>query len=55
MGAKGAFRKILGSITNYGYLKIVQRGDTLGRQGQEALKKYLNSQQGDNKMQQDVV
>ena len=32
-GAKGAFRKILGSVTKNGYLKIVQRGDPLGRQG----------------------
>ena len=28
----GAYRKILGSITKIEYLKIVQRGDPLGRQ-----------------------
>ena len=27
IGAKGAFRKILGSVTKNGYLKIVQKGD----------------------------
>ena len=32
-GAKGAFRKTLGSVTQTGYIKIVQRGEPLGRQG----------------------
>ena len=31
IGAQGAFRKFFGSVTKYGYLKIVQRGDPLGR------------------------
>ena len=38
IGAKGAFRKFLGSVTKYGYLKIVQRGDPLGRQAFESLR-----------------
>ena len=33
----GASRKILGSVTKYGYLKKVRRGDILGRQGVESL------------------
>ena len=36
IGAHGAFRKFLGSVAKYGYLKIVQRGDSLGRQGVES-------------------
>ena len=35
--AEGAFRKNLGSVTKTGYLKIIQRGDPLGRQGVEFL------------------
>ena len=41
IGAKGVFRKFLGSVTKYGYLKIVQRGDPLGREGVESLKGNL--------------
>ena len=35
--AKGAFRKVLRSFTKNGCLKLVQRGDPLGRQGVESL------------------
>ena len=38
IGAKGAFRKILGSIGQNGFLKKYQRGDPLGRQGVESLR-----------------
>ena len=38
IGAIGAFRTFLGSITKNGYWKIVQRGDLLGRQGVEFLR-----------------
>ena len=38
IGGEGAFRKILGSITKNGYLKIVQRRDHLGQQGVESLR-----------------
>ena len=37
-GAKGASRKFSGSVTKCGYPRIVQRGDTLGRQGVESLR-----------------
>ena len=37
ISAKRTFRKFLGSVTKYGYLKIVQRGDPLGQQGVESL------------------
>ena len=33
----GAFRNFLGSVTKNGYLKMVQSGDPLGRQGVESL------------------
>ena len=33
IGAKGALRKILGSVNQNGYLKLVQRGEPFGRQG----------------------
>ena len=39
IGAERAFRKVLGYVTKNGYLKIVQRGDTLGRQGVESFTK----------------
>ena len=39
IGAKGAFRKTLGSVTKNGYLKILQRGDPLGLQRVKSLKK----------------
>ena len=38
IGAQGAFRKFLGSMTKNGHLKIVQRGDPLGRKGVESLR-----------------
>ena len=42
-GADGAFRKLLGSVTKIGYLKIVQRGDPLGRQGGRIPKKGVRA------------
>ena len=39
IGAKGAFRKFLGSVTKNGYFKIVQKGDSLGWQRVESLRK----------------
>ena len=39
IGNKRAFRKIVGTSAKSGYLKIVQRGDPLGRQGVESLRR----------------
>ena len=41
IGAKGASRKLIGSITKNVYWKTVQRGDPLGRQGVESLRKRV--------------
>ena len=38
IGAEVALRKILGYVTLNGYVKIVQKGDPLGRQGVESLR-----------------
>ena len=38
IGAKGALRKIFGSVGQNGFIKKYQRGDPLGRQGVESLK-----------------
>ena len=43
IGAKGAFRKILGSISLNGYLKVVQRGKPLGGQGVESLREETSA------------
>ena len=37
IGAKGALKKVWGPSAKNGYLKVVQRGDSLGRQGVESL------------------